>query len=606
MDYKKLIRPLIIGASLGILVILSYHQGLLDIPELKSLDFRFQIRGPIASKVPIVLVSIDQDSFDELNLPWPWPRTLHATLIRKLAASQAKLIAFDILFTEPKADPREDQALADAIRDAGNVILAAEFTEVPSDFGPRTTVNLPIPLVREHALGYGPANLVTDRDGIVRRARLALAFQDRLFPGFAYQIYQGFEGQKNQQGKEISSVPQLINFRGPARSYPIVPYYRILRDEIDPAVFQDKIVIVGSFSPSLHDIFPTPFSASAPTAGVEIQANFVDTLATNDFIRHFHGLGQHFIFILLSALTIWFSFYFKPMRALLMVLGLAGAHAFISFYLFSFQQLWMPMVPSLLGVLLSYGGITLDNYIREQKERIRLRATFSKYVSRDVVDELLDDREGLALGGKKRHITVLFSDIRGFTSISEQIGPEQVVSLLSDYFGQVTHIVFKHGGTVDKFIGDAVFAIFGAPKSHEDDALRAVKTGLEMIELVESLGPKWTQIIGRPLKVGVGINSGEAVVGSIGSEIRSEFTAIGDTVNLGSRLEGLTKELGVPMLISEFTAAELKDAIPLRPLRQVKVTGREAPLLVYCPEVLLEGEVEFATDTAAPYHQQHK
>jgi len=606
MDYKKLIRPLIIGASLGILVILSYHQGLLDIPELKSLDFRFQIRGPIASKVPIVLVSIDQDSFDELNLPWPWPRTLHATLIRKLAASQAKLIAFDILFTEPKADPREDQALADAIRDAGNVILAAEFTEVPSDFGPRTTVNLPIPLVREHALGYGPANLVTDRDGIVRRARLALAFQDRLFPGFAYQIYQGFEGQTNQQGREISSVPQLINFRGPARSYPIVPYYRILRDEIDPAVFRDKIVIVGSFSPSLHDIFPTPFSASAPTAGVEIQANFVDTLATNDFIRHFHGLGQHFIFILLSALTIWFSFYFKPMRALLMVLGLAGAHAFISFYLFSFQQLWMPMVPSLLGVLLSYGGITLDNYIREQKERIRLRATFSKYVSRDVVDELLDDREGLALGGKKRHITVLFSDIRGFTSISEQIGPEQVVSLLSDYFGQVTHIVFKHGGTVDKFIGDAVFAIFGAPKSHEDDALRAVKTGLEMIELVESLGPKWTQIIGRPLKVGVGINSGEAVVGSIGSEIRSEFTAIGDTVNLGSRLEGLTKELGVPMLISEFTAAELKDAIPLRPLRQVKVTGREAPLLVYCPEVLLEGEVEFATDTAAPYHQQHK
>ena len=606
MDYKKLIRPLIIGASLGILVILSYHQGLLDLPELKSLDFRFQIRGPIASKVPIVLVSIDQDSFDELNLPWPWPRTLHATLIRKLAASQAKLIAFDILFTEPKADPREDQALADAIRDAGNVILAAEFTEVPSDFGPRTTVNLPIPLVREHALGYGPANLVTDRDGIVRRARLALAFQDRLFPGFAYQIYQGFEGQTNQQGREISSVPQLINFRGPARSYPIVPYYRILRDEIDPAVFQDKIVIVGSFSPSLHDIFPTPFSASAPTAGVEIQANFVDTLATNDFIRHFHGLGQHFIFILLSALTIWFSFYFKPMRALLMVLGLAGAHAFISFYLFSFQQLWMPMVPSLLGVLLSYGGITLDNYIREQKERIRLRATFSKYVSRDVVDELLDDREGLALGGKKRHITVLFSDIRGFTSISEQIGPEQVVSLLSDYFGQVTHIVFKHGGTVDKFIGDAVFAIFGAPKSHEDDALRAVKTGLEMIELVESLGPKWTQIIGRPLKVGVGINSGEAVVGSIGSEIRSEFTAIGDTVNLGSRLEGLTKELGVPMLISEFTAAELKDAIPLRPLRQVKVTGREAPLLVYCPEVLLEGEVEFATDTAAPYHQQHK
>ncbi|MBI3060263.1 MAG: adenylate/guanylate cyclase domain-containing protein, partial [Deltaproteobacteria bacterium] len=336
------------------------------------------------------------------------------------------------------------------------------------------------------------------------------------------------------------------------------------------------------------------------------QANFVDTLVANDSITLFSGWGHHVIFILLSAITIWASFHFKPIKAFGMVIAIVGTHIFASVYLFSFHQFWMPMVPTFLGVMLSYVGITLDNYIREQKERIRLRATFSKYVSADVVDELLEDREGLGLGGKKRHITVLFSDIRGFTSISEQIGPEQVVSLLSDFFGQVTHIVFKHGGTIDKFIGDAVFAIFGAPKSHGDDAVRAVKTGIEMIELVESLGPKWTQIIGRPLKVGVGINSGDAVVGSIGSEIRSEFTAIGDTVNLGSRLEGLTKELGVPMLISEFTAAEVKDAIPLRPLRQVKVTGREAPLLVYCPEVLLEGEAEFAFDPTAPYVQQHK
>lgn len=606
MEYKKLIRPLIIGVALATLVFLSYHRGLLDIPELKSLDLRFQIRGAILPQLPIILVSIDQDSFDELNLPWPWPRTLHATLIRKLANHHARLIGFDILFTEPKDDPREDRALAEAVKDAGNVVLAAEFTEVPSDFGPRTTMTLPIPLIREHALGYGPANLVTDQDGIVRRARLALPFQDRIFAGFAYRVYEGVIGKESLKGKEISLIPTLINFRGPARSYPIVPYYRILRDEIDPSFLRDKIILVGAFAPSLHDIFPTPFSASHPTAGVEIQANFVDTLVANDSIIPFPGWGHNAVFFLLSAITIWVSFHFKPLRAVAVVLVLACAHAFASLYLFSFYQLWVPVVPSLLGVLLSYGGITLDNYMREQKERIRLRATFSKYVSSDVVEEILEDREGLALGGKRRHITVLFSDIRGFTSISEQIGPEQVVSLLSDYLGQVTHIVFKHGGTIDKFIGDAVFAIFGAPKCSGDDALRAVKTGLEMIELVESLGPKWTRIIGRPLKVGVGINSGEAVVGSIGSEIRSDFTAIGDTVNLGSRLEGLTKELGVPMLISEYTVAELKGAIPLRPLRQVKVTGRETPLLVYCPESLLEGEAEFALDAALPYVQQHK
>jgi adenylate cyclase len=151
-----------------------------------------------------------------------------------------------------------------------------------------------------------------------------------------------------------------------------------------------------------------------------------------------------------------------------------------------------------------------------------------------------------------------------------------------------------------------VFAVYGAPKSHGDDARRAVETGIEMIELVESLAPKWTEIIGRPLKVGVGINTGEAVVGNIGSEMRYDYTCIGDTVNLGARLEALTKELGVPMLISEYTAAELKDSIPLRPLRQVKVQGREAAILVYCPESLMHGESDIVPDTTGPYIQQHK
>ncbi|MGH7767038.1 MAG: adenylate/guanylate cyclase domain-containing protein, partial [Candidatus Binatia bacterium] len=298
--------------------------------------------------------------------------------------------------------------------------------------------------------------------------------------------------------------------------------------------------------------------------------------------------------------------HFHPFRATGTVAGLNALYGFAALYAFSFHQLWMPVVPIVLGTILSYGGIILDHYVREQKERMRTRAMLNKYVSSDVAEELLKRRESLGLEGKRRHITVLFSDIRGFTSISEQIGPEQVVSLLSDYLGRVSHIVFKHGGTIDKFIGDAVFAIFGAPKSHGDDAARAIQTGIEMIELVEALAPRWTEIIGRPLKVGVGINSGEAVVGSIGSEIRSDFTAIGDTVNLGARLEALTKELGVPMLVSEYTAAELKGAIPLRPLRQVKVQGRDAAILVYCPESLMHGESEHAADTTGPYIQQHK
>jgi adenylate cyclase len=594
-----------LGIALASLAALIYYAGLLDFLELKSLDLRFQIRGPIPPKAPIVIVSIDQDSFDELQLPWPWPRGLHGQLIRKLSESKAKIIGFDVLFTEPKANPKEDEELAHAIRDAGNVILGAETSEVASDFGLRTTLNLPTPLIRQDALGYGPVNLVMARDSIVRSAQPVFSFQDRIYPSFAYRIYQKSSHRRESETNKISPSPQMINFRGPPGTFPKVPYYRILRDEIDPNLFYDKIVLIGAFAPSLHDVYPTPLSSHDPMAGVEVQANLIETLWANNPIVPISQWGHMVIFIVVCALTIWLATYRRPLSAFLVVTALGAFYAVSCVYLFSSHQLWVPMTPPLFGMALTYSGLTLNNYILEQRARIQLRATFSKYVSRDVVDEILEDREGLALHGKRRHITVLFADLRGFTSISEQIGPEQVVALLSDYLARVTDIIFENGGTVDKFMGDGVMAIFGAPKSHGNDAERAIKTGVELIEMVKTLAPKWEEIIGRPLRVGVGINSGDAVVGSIGSEVRSDFTAIGDTVNLASRLEALTKELGVPMLISEFTAAELKQSMALKPLRQVKVQGRDTPLLVYTAGTPVVDQKELPLDSE-PYVQRHK
>jgi adenylate cyclase len=605
MKSARTLSSVIVGGALAAAVLFAYYQGLLDTPELKSLDLRFRIRGTAVPRAPIVLVSIDQDSFDELNLPWPWPRTLHATLIRKLANSHAKVIALDILFTEPKADITEDHELAAAINQAGNVVLAAELTEVLSDFGPKTTLNLPIPMLRESALGYGPVNLITDADGIIRRARPGLYFQDKIYPSFTYRIYQAIAVKKTI-GTGISAEPYLINFRGPPRTYPVVPYYRILRDEVDPDFFRDKIVLIGSFAPSLHDVFPTPFSADRPMAGVEIQASLLESFLSDDPIVPLAGWAHALVFMGLCAVTIWISLRLAPLKAFAVVFSVAGSYAFSCLYLFAQHRIELPMTPSLLGIVLSYGGLTLSSYVQEQRERIRTRAFLNKYVSADVAEELLQERDGLALGGKRRHITVLFSDLRGFTGISEQLSPEEVVSLLSDYLAQVTRIIWKHGGTVDKFMGDGVMAMFGAPKSHGDDAMRAVQTGLELIELVHSLAPKWREVIGRPLKIGVGINSGDAVVGTIGSEIKSDFTAIGDTVNLASRLEALTKEMEVPILVSEFTAAELGDAVPLIPLQRVKVQGREAPLLVYTAAAYLDGRADSATDAVEPYVQRHK
>lgn len=605
---NKRLRQLLIGACLAAGVFVAYERGLgvLEILEYKSLDLRFKIRGPIAHTLPIVIVNIDQDSFDELDLPWPWPRTMHGELIRKLKAAGAKAIAFDVLFTEPKPDPREDAALAEAIRDAGNVILAAEHTQVDSDFGPRMRLSLPIPIIRQYALGYGPANLIIDADGVVRGGRFAIPFQERKYPALAYRIYEAATGRKLSTGDDLTTARYMINYRGPNRSYPLVPYYRILRDEIDPALFRDKIVLVGAYAASLHDVFPTPFNASDQMAGVEIQANFADTLAGRDPVVPVPEWMLLTLFIAFVAITVWASIYLKPLEATTAFLISIGVYAFLALYLFSYNNLWLGVAPVFLACTLSYGGIILDHYIAEQKERLHIRATFGKYVSNDIVEEILKNREAMGLEGKRKHITVLFSDVRGFTALSEQITPEQVVSLLSDYLGRVARIVFDHKGTVDKFIGDAVFAVFGAPVSHGDDAARAIKTGIAMIELVDSLADRWKETIGRPLKVGIGINSGDAVVGNIGSEVRYDYTCIGDTVNLGARLEALTKELGVPMLVSESTAAELNGAIPLRPLRRVKVQGREAPIMVYCPESLIKGEIETVTDAETPYVQQHK
>jgi adenylate cyclase len=260
----------------------------------------------------------------------------------------------------------------------------------------------------------------------------------------------------------------------------------------------------------------------------------------------------------------------------------------------------------LFGIGVTYGGLTLLNYVQEQRERMRYRAQFNKYVSPDIVEELLENREGLALGGKRRHITVLFSDVRDFTKISEENDPETIVTLLSDYLGKVTKIVFDNGGTVDKFIGDAVMAIFGAPKSYGNDAERAVRTGVEMLQLAAAMAPQWQQAIGRPLKIGVGINTGDAVVGSIGSEIRSDYTAIGDAVNTASRLEGMTKELGVPLLMSEFTAAEIKDGLEITSLGKVQVIGRATPLGVFTTSDIAAAQGIEAVDPSQVRRQQHK
>ncbi len=590
-----------IGATISILVYGAYALGVLDPLELKSIDLRFQLRGPVPPRLPILLVSIDQDSFDEFNLPWPWPRTLHAELIRKLTAGKAKAIGLDILFTEAKPHSDEDEVLARAVKDAGNVILAAELTEVDTPFGHKSRINLPLPLLRAQARGYGIANLFTDRDGVIRRNPLRFNFQGTTYSSFPLAMFQALE--RGENTPRISNDAMMINYRGPARSYPIVPYYRVLRGEIDPTTYRGKIVLIGAFAPSLHDVFATSFSARAPTAGIEIQANVLEMLLSHETIMPLPGWAHLLLFIALSGVAIRLSLWQKPAWAAVSLSLLVAGYAIGNFYLFSASRLLVPLTPLFFGMIASYGGITVDGYVREYKERLRVRKTFGQYVSPEIVDEILADPRALGLRGQRTHVTVLFTDIRGFTTLSEQNDPETVVAFLSDFLEQVTRVIFANGGTVDKFIGDAVMAIFGAPRSHGDDARRAGQAGIDVLQLAPALEAKWQSVLGRSLKFGVGINTGDAVVGSIGSAIRSDYTAIGDTVNTAARLEALTKELAVPLLISESTAAELNGAMSPEALGAVQIIGRTAPLEIFTVKGYGQGA---SVKDSNLYVQKHK
>ena len=431
-----------------------------------------------------------------------------------------------------------------------------------------------------------------------------------MFPHFAYRIYQKIVGKEGLVGEEISNVPYLINFRGPGRTYPVVPYYRILRDEIEPAFFKDKIVLVGAFALSLHDSFPTPFSASRPTAGVEIHSNFVETLVANDPIVPFPQWGHITIFFILSAVTIRIAIRLKPLKAAATVLVLIGAYVFATSYLLSVNLLWVLQVPPLFGIVLAYGGITLDNYIREQRKSIFLRRTFGAYLSPELIEEMVKTGTEPKLGGSSGVRTAYFTDIASFSAFSEVLTATDLVKLLNEYLTGMTDILLAEGGTLDKYEGDAIVAFFGAPIFQKDHAARALRTALSMQQRLARLreqwtaeGEKWPDVVKR-MRMRIGVNSGEIVTGNMGSRTRMNYTMMGDTVNTAARLEAAAKQYGIYI---HCTTATLhlagSDDFEWRSIDKVRVVGKseavEAVEIMALKGQLAQDQIQMRT----LYHQ---
>lgn len=499
----------------------------------------------------IIIVAIDDKSIQEIGR-WPWNREVYAPFL--IATDQARVIAFDIAFFEPT---HQDGVLSGAMRDFGNTILAIEY-----DYERNLTLG---PTAQFKNITAAYINVQTDPDGIVRRVSSTLENNDTFSAAIAKKI------------APVSPPEQiLVNFAKPYRK---ISFSDIVNGKTEPQQFKDKIILVGATAPNLHDDYLVPISSGKRMSGVEFHANAVQTILTKKYLEH-EPTWLVIISILVFSIGLGLLFSITRMRlaiitGTLFIIAYFGLTLYLSYKGYFLNVIYPPL--SLILTTISCTGVIAAQESRHKKHILGL---FGRYVSKDVVKHITENKEALELGGTEREITAMFADIRGFTTISEKMKPHQVISFLNYYFGDMTDLVFKHEGTLDKFIGDALFAVWGSPLPQKDHALNAVKCAIEIQQRL-----KKQKRAGIPkIKLGIGICTGPAVIGNMGSTQRQEFTAIGDTVNTASRLSGITD--GGQIIITESTYNLVKDNVKVKKLTPVKVKGKTKALIIY--EVLGE------------------
>jgi adenylate cyclase len=471
-----------------------------------------------------------------------------------------------------------------------------EAAKVPLFAADYAEVNLPG--ISEAAEGAGYFNIFPDRDGTVRWIPLVIKYQGQHYCPLSLAVLQKFLGNPplalrvaefgvEQVRLGDISIPtneegrMLINYRGPRKTFPYYSAIDVIHGRVPANALQGKIVLVGATAIGIYDMRVTPFENVFP--GLEVHANVIDSILKQDFLYRPNWVT---LFDLLAIILIGLALGIILPRVKALWGALAAGFIFLALILsskFIFQGIggWVNLTYPILNLVLTYLGITGYQYMTEEREKKKVRGAFQYYLTASVVEQVLKNPEKLKLGGEKKDLTVLFSDIRGFTSISERMAPESLVKFLNEYLTKMTDIVFKYDGLLDKYMGDALMAIWGAPLDQPDHARRACYTALDMVVELRVLQEKWAAEGMPRLDIGIGINAGPMVVGNMGSERRFNYTVMGDSVNLGSRLEGLNKLYGTNVIVSEMTYGRVRDEILGRELDSVRVKGKHQPVKIY-------------------------
>ncbi|MGI9336023.1 MAG: CHASE2 domain-containing protein [Gammaproteobacteria bacterium] len=580
---RQVLVNALINTSIAVVAAALLMAGALDGLERPTLDLRFKLRGEVEVDPRVVIVAVDEPSLRVFG-QFPWSRRLHAELVERLNAAGARVIAFDMLFTEgDRLGKIHDQDLARSMQVAGNVVLGMFFERMRDD----ETFILPLWPLPElaQAARLGHVNLTPDPDGVLRVVPLYVYNESQRVPSLAVaalQIYhdEDIDGVLARLAPGPSRPSRLVvNFAGGRDQFERHSYARVILGHVDAERFKDKIVLVGGTASALFDATPVP---NAPVFhGVEIHASMINTILMGNQLRHVHPAWTAVVMLViavvgslaLTGMNPWIS----ALAALLTLLAYAG----IAQLVFTRANLVAHVVPVLAGVTLMYGATLLARLLSEYRERRWIHATFGQYLSPKVISMLESQKDEAVIGADQRVMTVLFSDVVGFTSLSEQLEPKALVSLLNDYLSEMSSIVLRHDGVIDKFMGDGLMAFWNAPFDQPDHAARACRTALEQLRRLDRMREQWVAGGLPAVNVRIGIHTGRMTVGNLGSRERFDYTVVGDAVNLASRLEGLNNEFGTRCIISESTLTHAGSGMAVRELDLVTVRGRREPVRVY-------------------------